>query len=86
MVSQVVDIMSAVFGQCLVWFQSLIDAVDGMYFILAAFAMVLVAGLIVYPIRGTGFRITGGQEFTRTVINDVRARKRPVVGFGRRNK
>ena len=86
MVGQIVDIMSAVFGQCLVWFQSLIDAVGGTYYILSSFAMVVICGLIIYPIRGSGFRITGAQEFTSTVINDARARKKPVVGFGRRNK
>lgn len=86
MVGQIVGIMSDVFGQCLVWFQTLIDSVDGMYYILSAFAMVVICGLIIYPIRGSGFRITGGQEFTRTVINDVRAKKRPVVGFGRSKK
>lgn len=65
MVGQAIDIVSVAFGQCLVWFQSLIDAVDGKYYIVAAFVMVAVAALIVYPIRGSGFTSVGFSEFTK---------------------
>lgn len=69
------NMLYAVIGQCLVWFQTLIDSVGGMYYILSAFAMVVVCGLIVYPIRGSGFQITGGSEFTKSVINKTKATK-----------
>jgi len=59
-----------------VWFQDIVDAVDGKYYIVSAFVMAAVAALIVYPIRGAGFGATSFTGFTRTVVNTRRASAR----------
>lgn len=63
MVSQVIDLCGTAFAQCWVWFQSIVDAVGGKFFIVSAFVMVAVASLVVYPIRGSGFNSTSTGDF-----------------------
>lgn len=72
LVGQAIDICAVAFSQCLLWFQNIIDAVDGKYFIVAAFVMAAVAALIVFPIRGSGFGATNFSGFTRSVVNSRR--------------
>jgi len=69
MVADAVHILYVVFSQCLVWFQDIIDAVDGKYFIVSAFTIVAVSALIIYPIRGSGFSAVGFSDFTKQAIS-----------------
>ena len=78
MMAQCLDIMRVAVKACVAWFTQLVSATGSQGVILAAFAIVLIIGLLFIPMRG-GNIVANYQDmadFTKSKVN-----KRGTMGF-----
>lgn len=69
MVAQAVNVCYVALAQCINWFETIISAINGKFYIVAGFTIVLIASLIIYPIRGSGFSSVSLSEFTKGAVS-----------------
>ena len=78
MMAKALEIMSIAFKACTSWFTQLVSATGSQGVILAAFAIVLIIGMLFIPMRGGN--IVGNYremaDFTKSKVN-----KRGTMGF-----
>lgn len=83
MMAKALEIMKTAFSACTVWFMELVSATGSQGVILAAFAIVLIIGLLFIPMRGGN--IVGNYremaDFTKSKISPKRK-----VGFNYSSK
>lgn len=69
MVGEVIKLFTTIFQKCVSWFNSLLSAVGGSDYVVAALLIVFVVSFLILPMRGGHFDVSSGlTDFGRTQL------------------